>query len=231
MTVLAPDVAAVWAALGAVRDPELDEPVTTLGFVASCEVADGSAEIHLRLPTYFCAPNFAFLMVADAHDAVRAVPGVQRVVVVLDDHFAAESINAGIAARSGFRETFGGLASGELDELRAGFLRKAVLAGTDRVCRPLLRTGMPPDELAALTLADVPPSADLDRLRERRRELGLRAGDDAPLLLDPVTDAPVAPGDLRLHLGKARLTRVNIEANGSICRGMLRHRYPAIEET
>ena len=57
-----------------------------------------------------------------------------------------------------------------------------------------------------------------------------RGGDDAPLLLDPATGAQVAPDDLRLHLGKARLTRVNIDANGSICRGMLRHRYPAIEE-
>jgi metal-sulfur cluster biosynthetic enzyme len=230
MTALASGVAAVLAALGTVRDPELDEPVTTLGFVASCDVADGTAEIHLRLPTYFCAPNFAFLMVADAHDAVRAVPGVRRVVVVLDDHFAAESINAGIASRSGFQETFGELASGELDELRADFLRRAVLAGTDRVCCPLLRTGMSLDALAALTLAEVPPSADLDRLRERRRELSLPAGDDALLLLDPADGAPVAPGDLRLHLGKARLTRVNIDANSSICGGMLRHRYPGIEE-
>ena len=29
----------------------------------------------LRLPTFFCAPNFSFLMVADAYDAVSAVPG------------------------------------------------------------------------------------------------------------------------------------------------------------
>lgn len=229
MTALASDVAAVWAALGTVRDPELDEPVTTLGFVASCEVSDGTAEIHLRLPTYFCAANFAFLMVADAHDAVRAVPGVRHAVIVLDDHFAADSINAGIAAGSGFRDTFGKLASGELTELRVDFLRKSVLAGTDRVCRPLLRDGVPPEELAALTLAEVPPSPDLERLRERRRELGLRADDDALLLLDPASGAPVAPDELRVHMGKARLTRVNIDANRSICRGMLRHRYPTIE--
>src|SRR5207249_2576426 len=57
--------AAVWAALGTVRDPELDEPLTDLGFVARCEVSDaGHAVVRLRLPTYFCAPNFAFLMVA-----------------------------------------------------------------------------------------------------------------------------------------------------------------------
>ena len=28
-----------------------------------------------------------------------------------------------------------------------------------------------------------------------------------------------------MHLGRARLTRTSIEANGSICRGMLQHRY------
>ena len=28
-----------------------------------------------------------------------------------------------------------------------------------------------------------------------------------------------------LHLRKAKLTRVSIEANSGICRGMLRHRY------
>ncbi|HVV19303.1 MAG TPA: iron-sulfur cluster assembly protein, partial [Pseudonocardiaceae bacterium] len=68
--------AAVWAALATVRDPELDEPLTDLGFVASCEVsAAGAVAVRLRLPTYFCAPNFAFLMVADAYDAVSAVPG------------------------------------------------------------------------------------------------------------------------------------------------------------
>ena len=71
--------------------------------------------MHLRLPTYFCAPNFAFLMVADAYEAVSAVPGVRRAVIVLDDHFASDAINGGVAARAGFVESFGGLANGELD--------------------------------------------------------------------------------------------------------------------
>jgi hypothetical protein len=35
----------------------------------------------------------------------------------------------------------------------------------------------------------------------------------------------VDPGSLPLHLRKAKLTRTSLEANGSICRGMLRHRY------
>ena len=221
-----PGAARVLAALDAVRDPELDEPITSLGFVSSCTVsADGNAQVLLRLPTYFCAPNFAFLMVADAYDAVSALPGVRSTEVVLDDHFASDAINGGVAARAGFARSFDGEAVGELHELRADFLRKAVLAGTDLVCRPLAAAGTGPPELAALTLGQAPPSDALDRLRQRRSELGLPAGDDAPLLIDPATGAPV-PGDaVPLHLRRAQTTRVSIEANAGICRGMLRHRY------
>jgi len=44
---------AALAALATVRDPELDEPITALGFVASCVVSpEGRAEVRLRLPTY-----------------------------------------------------------------------------------------------------------------------------------------------------------------------------------
>jgi metal-sulfur cluster biosynthetic enzyme len=209
-----------------VRDPELDEPITTLGFVSSCTVsADGDAQVRLRLPTYFCAPNFAFLMVADAYDAVSALPGVRSTEVVLDDHFASDAINGGVAARAGFARSFDGEAVGELHELRADFLRKAVMAGTDLVSRPLATAGVEPPALAALTLGEVPPSAELDRLRQRRAELGLPAGDDAPLLIDPVTGAPL-PGDaVPLHLRRAQTTRISIDANAGICRGMLRHRY------
>jgi metal-sulfur cluster biosynthetic enzyme len=218
--------AAVLAALDTVRDPELDEPVTSLGFVASCTVSDdGVADVHLRLPTYFCAPNFAFLMVADAYEAVSAVAGVRRAVIVLDDHFASDAINGGIAARAGFVESFDGLAEAELDTLRVDFIRKAVLAGTDRVCRPLLAAGRTTDELATMTLGEVPPSADRERLRARRAELGLPSADGTALLVDAVTGEAVGVQALPLHLRKARLTRVGVEANTGICRGMLRDRY------
>jgi metal-sulfur cluster biosynthetic enzyme len=213
-------------ALETVRDPELDEPITSLGFVASCTVSsDGDAQVRLRLPTYFCAPNFAFLMVADAYDAVSAVPGVRRAEVILEDHFASDTINDGVAAQAGFVQSFDGEAVSELHDLRAAFLRKAVMAGTDQVCRPLLAAGKDPAALLAMTLGEVPPSRALTRLRERRAELGLPAGGSASLLIDPATGAPVSPGSVPLHLRKAQLTRTSIEANSGICRGMLRHRY------
>ena len=216
----------VLTALATVRDPELDEPITSLGFVASCTVtADGQARVRLRLPTYFCAPNFAFLMVADAYDAVSAIPDVQTTEVILEDHFASDAINSGVAAQAGFVGSFDGEAVAELEELRAQFLRKAVMAGTDLVCRPLIAAGVTPAELLALTLGAVPPSPELDRLRQRRGELGLAADDSAPLLIDPVSGEGVEASAVPLHLRKARVTRAGIDANASMCSGMLSHRY------
>jgi metal-sulfur cluster biosynthetic enzyme len=220
---------AVLAALDTVRDPELDESVTSLGFVTSCSVsADGVADVRLRLPTYFCAPNFAFLMVADAYEAVSGVAGVARAQVVLEDHFASDEINRGVAARAGFVESFDGLAQTELDELRADFLRKATLAATDRVCRPLLAAGRTPDELATLTLGDVPASPEVERLRSRRTELGLPSADESALLVDVVTGEAVGLMALPLHLRRARLTGVSLQANGGVCRGLLRERYATV---
>jgi hypothetical protein len=76
-----------------------------------------------------------------------------------------------------------------------------------------------------MVLGDLPPSRDLDRLRQRRAELGLAAGEDAPLLIDPTTGASISGDAMPLHLRKARTTRISIESNGSICRGMLQYRY------
>ncbi|WP_308257959.1 iron-sulfur cluster assembly protein [Pseudonocardia lacus] len=215
----------VWAALGTVLDPELDEPITDLDFVEAWSVSpDGVATVRLRLPTFFCAPNFSFLMVADAHDAVSDVPGVERAVVTLADHHASDEINGGVAAQAGFIGTFGDEAVAELDELRATFLKKAALAGQDSVARPLVDRGATPEDLAVTTLGAVPPSPELDRLRRRRAALGLPDGDGAPLL---ITDdgSPVPVAKIPLHLRRARLQRVGIETNGEYCKSLLKTRY------
>ncbi|MBO0821059.1 MAG: metal-sulfur cluster biosynthetic enzyme, partial [Nocardiopsaceae bacterium] len=167
----------------------------------------------------------AYLMVADAYDAVTAVPGIRSAEVILEDHFASDAINTGVAAQAGFVSAFDGEAVAELGELRAAFLRKAVMAGTDQVCRPLLASGATPGTLRALTLKDAPPSPELTRLRQRRAELGLPADDGAPLVIDPATGEGITAERMPLHLRKARVTRAGVEANTSICSGMFAHRY------
>ena len=224
MTAVAVESTAVWDALSTVRDPELDEPITALGFVTSSDTDAGTARIRLRLPTYFCAPNFAYMMVADAYDAVAGVDGVDRVDVSLDDHFASEQINAGVAAKAGFTDAFPGESHDELEELRVVFLRKSHTASTERVSKTMMRDGMSLEQLCDARLADVPPSEDLDRLLRRRVDLGLAHGPDAFLLVDD-DGVRVRPEKADVHLRYARSVRVSAEWNSGHCRSMLVTRY------
>ena len=131
--------AAAYDALDAVIDPELDQPVTRLGFVRSLTVDGGDVEVHLRLPTSFCAPNFAYLMASDTKDVLAALPWTRRVVVELDDHHDSHIINRGLAADAGYRGTFAHEAEDDLDELRTTFQRKAHTAAMERALTALLR--------------------------------------------------------------------------------------------
>ena len=126
-------------ALAEVFDPELDEPITDLGFVRTIEADGGSLTVHLRLPTSFCSPNFAYLMASDAKDVLTALPGAERVAVLLDEHHDSDLINRGLAADAGYRGTFGNEADRDLDGLRLTFRRKAHTAAMERSLTALLR--------------------------------------------------------------------------------------------
>src|ERR1700752_24173 len=118
--------AQVWACLQGVTDPELDESVVDLNFVTRADVdADNCVHIEFRLPTYWCAANFSFLMADDMRNAVKELPWVADVSIVLGEHMYADKINAGLARGLNFEETFGAEADGDLDELRRTFLLKA----------------------------------------------------------------------------------------------------------
>jgi len=217
----------VRAALDAVMDPELDQPITELRFVEAVEVDGADVLVVLRLPTYWCSPNFTFLMVADAHDAVRSVEGVGSATIRLDDHFASDEINAGVAGGKGFTGSFPGLAEAELEDLRTTFRRKAHAAAQEVVAAGVLRSGRSLADLSGLTLAAATPGPDLDRLRRRRTDLGLPADDAAPLLLDGEGSdyRPIEQADLAMQLRMARTTRISIEGNAALCGGLLSVRY------
>ncbi|HSL00902.1 MAG TPA: iron-sulfur cluster assembly protein [Rubrobacteraceae bacterium] len=208
-------------ALSGVRDPELDEPVTDLGFVSELKIEGDAVGVRLRLPTYFCAPNFAYLMVADARDAVLSVPGVRRASVLLDDHYASEELNA----HEAFEEAFPGETEGpDLEELRTTFRRKSFVSRQEKLCRALLAEGSSPRELAAMRLGEVPPSGAFATYLDRRAELGVDVSPGAPLVVDP--DGRRVPEEAVVeHLRFAKTVRVSIEGNASLCRGLLETRY------
>jgi metal-sulfur cluster biosynthetic enzyme len=219
------------AALSAVVDPELDEPITELGFVRSLAVTPvGTGRfdvtLHLRLPTSFCSPNFAYLMASDAKDALAGLDWTRTVVVELDDHHDSDIINAGLAADSGYRGTFGHEALESLDELRTTFHRKAHTAAMERCLTALLRAEpeRSESELSSVTLSDLPDDSTADALLRRRRTIGLPTTPDALVLVDH-TGAGVVPDAAALALRRARATRISIDGNAHFCRGLLRTRY------
>jgi metal-sulfur cluster biosynthetic enzyme len=220
-----PTEAEVLGALSGVRDPELDEPITDLQFVAGLRVAEDAVDVRLRLPTPLCAPNFAYLMVADAREAVLSVPGVREARISLDGHYASEEINAGMADGRGFEGTFPGETEGEsLDELRTIFRRKSFVSRQEKLCRALLAEGRSSEELAEMQLEEVPESGEFEKYLQRRAELGLNVSPEAPLVVDP--DGNRVPKDAVVqHLRFARTVRVSIEGNAGFCRGLLATRY------
>jgi metal-sulfur cluster biosynthetic enzyme len=211
----------VLAALGTVYDPELDEPITALRFVASCELTDGGdVDVRLRLPTPQCAPNFAFLMAADATAAVRALPGAGQVRVVLEDHYTGAEINAAVASGGGFGAAFPGEVEGELGALRELFRRKALVARQGRLLETV-------DDPAAARLGDL-AGPDAERCRALRAELGIDASDGAPAFVRG-DGTPVPATELARFARMASLTATSLEANGGVCRSLLEVRY-GIEE-
>jgi len=211
----------VLEALSRVYDPELDEPITALGFVGSCVVsATGDVDVRLRLPTPQCAPNFAYLMVADARAAVRSLPGVGEVTVALDDHYTAAEINAAVSRDAGFNGAFPGETDGDLRALRELFQRKALLARQGRVCTELLARGYRAETIVALRVADLPDGVDARRAVALRRELGLPHDADAPALVAGDGTAIPAEG-LRMWHRRAQLVGTSLESNGGLCRSLL----------
>lgn len=214
----------VWSALGAVRDPELDESIVELRFVSGVQIESDAVHVRLRLPTYFCAPNFAYLMVSDAFDVVTRVAAGRSVRITLEDHFASAEINGGVSAGAGFQGSFPGQAQGELAELRLTFQRKAHAACLERAAAQLVKRGRPIEELAEARLSDLPDTPERESLLRRRADLGLSIDPAQPMFVDANGD-PIGKPELAMHLRLARATRVSIDGNAHFCRGLLRTRY------
>ena len=70
----------VLRALSTVTDPELDEPITDLGFVKELSVSDdGRVSLDLVTSTFWCSPNFVYMMLEEARDVVAKLEGITEV--------------------------------------------------------------------------------------------------------------------------------------------------------
>jgi metal-sulfur cluster biosynthetic enzyme len=221
--------AEVWRRLQTVTDPELDEPVTDLEFVTRADVdADNCVHIEFRLPTYWCAANFSFLMADDMRNAVKELPWVADISVVLGDHMYADQINAGLARGLTFQETFGAEADGDLDELRRTFLLKAFQRRQAALLAHLIEAGHHAARLVEMTLDElVVLKVDEAGARLRTRYLERR-----PIIADATSRAfvdaegnPLQAETLSTYVRTLRRVDINAEFNSALCRGLLHARF------
>src|SRR5712691_9387596 len=135
--------ATVLDALRGVIDPELDESLVDLGFVESVRVDDAVVDVVLRLPTFWCAPNFAYLMANDAREAILRKPGVRQARIALKDHAYSDEISVGVSSGARFETIFTGQAEGDdLETLRRVFHTKAFGMRQEQLVRCLLDAGL-----------------------------------------------------------------------------------------
>ena len=222
--------AEVWARLQTVTDPELDEPVTDLEFVTRADVdAENRVHIEFRLPTYWCAANFSFLMADDMRMAVKDLPWVSAVNVTLGEHMYADKINAGLAQGLSFQETFGVEADGDLDDLRLTFLVKAFQRRQAALLAYLIAAGYPAAALVELTLGqltamkfDEAGGKLLARYLERRPVV---AGVAETLAFIDADGDPLQTETLPAYVRALRGIGVNAEFNSALCRGLLHARF------
>jgi hypothetical protein len=200
--------------------------------------------VRLRLPTFWCSPNFAYIMAQDAREQVLRLPGVGRVRVELKDHFVSDEIGEGVSAGKSFTEVFPGEATDELGELRAQFRRKAFTGRQEQLVRWLLDAGLSPEEVVGLRLGDlawakggelvldlgghqrvVRGGAELARTYlAKRRGVGL-ADDPTTRVITDEHGREVAAAELEDYLRAGRRQRLSLVFNTSFCRGMLETRY------
>jgi metal-sulfur cluster biosynthetic enzyme len=223
--------AEVWRRLQTVTDPELDEPVTDLEFVTRADVdADNCVRIEFRLPTYWCAANFSFLMADDMRNAVKTLSWVADVSVVLGAHMYADKINAGLALGLTFQETFGADADGDLDELRRTFLLKAFQRRQAALLAHLIEAGHDAARLVEMTLNEL---VDLEvddagaRIRTRyleRRPVVTDATTTSRAFVDAASE-PLHAETLPTYIRALRRVDINAEFNSALCRGLLHARF------
>jgi len=160
------DGAAILDRLEQVLDPELDEPILDLGFVRSLRLRSGHANVALRLPTSWCAVNFAYMMADDVRRALLNVAGIRQVTVRLGDHCAAAEIEAAVNEARPFAEAFPGEGAGTLEALRLTFQRKGFLGRQERLLRELRDAGCSPEIICALRLGEVSVCDDKIMIRQ-----------------------------------------------------------------
>ncbi|MGB0659802.1 MAG: iron-sulfur cluster assembly protein [Mangrovicoccus sp.] len=228
----------IWECLDAVTDPELDEPVTDMGFIELIEISDiNKVRVGFRLPTYWCSPNFAFLMAIGIRQAVMSLPWVVDCFVQLNDHCFGERVNDGVNSGQNYHDVFAEYCDGaRLDQVVEKFQAKAFDRRQETVLLGLQALGYSATDIVSMTLGTLcnvfftgeEEQRQLPRYLELLQSRGL-ATKARDLAFPTWAGQPINAQELSEHLGRLRSTRINMEFNGALCRGLAKTRYKEVE--
>ena len=87
------DVDEVRTAAGSVPDPEVRRTIADLGLLDEVEVEGSRVTVHFHLTSPLCPANFAARIGKEIRRRVAALPGVESVEVVLQDHFIQDELH------------------------------------------------------------------------------------------------------------------------------------------
>ena len=230
--------AEVWRCLARVTDPELDEPLTDLGFVESVAVIDHQrVEVGFRLPTYWCSPNFAFLMAFGIRREIETLAWVKGIRVTLHDHCFGDELNLAVNDGRAFTEVFAEYCDGaDLGAVVEKFQTKAFDRRQEAVLLELRSQGLSAAQIVSMTLSELDctqmQNEEAIKQKPRYRELllsrKLAGGPDDPAF--PTWNGQALTAEmLSEHLRRLRSTRLNMEFNGALCRNLAATRYKEIQ--
>ncbi|WP_158735907.1 iron-sulfur cluster assembly protein [Alteribacillus sp. YIM 98480] len=223
----------VYDRLELVTDPEIDRPLPELGFIEDVEINGKSVMVGFRLPTYWCSPNFAFIMAEDIRDEVSELPWVTQVEINLIEHSESEKVNRGVNSFYSFEEMFSDKTDGTgLNELRHIFKVKAFYGRQERLLRYLLKNDRSKEDILELTKQTLIPFTRNDRTLEElmksylniREKLNLDNSKTVKLITDEF-GKPLTIEQFNDHLLHARRSRLTMEFNGHYCQTLLQTRY------
>lgn len=222
----------VYAKLADVYDPELDEPVTDMGFIEGVRIDGNEVTVLFQLPTYWCSPNFAFIMAEDIRNRIAELPWVDDVRIQLKDHCASDEINQGVSKGKSFFETFPSMSNGDLEEIRHIFRVKTYKSRQERILRHFIQSGLSHTDILNLTVAELTNYPGLEQdahsLIERyfavRSEFGHTLKPDDPAFVQ-YDGQSIQPEVFSNYLLEIRRTRMSMEFNSNYCRGLLQTRY------
>ena len=223
--------------LKTVFDPELDESIVDLGFVSNIKIkTDCSVFIELKLPTYFCSANFAWIMCYDSKKAIEKLSWVLDVEVALIDHFVMNKVNKGLKNNETFSSIFGADKANDIAKLRIKFDKKAFLNRQYLLIQFLRKKNLLDCEIINMTLDNLTIFASKfyddefnknlrryeslkDKLIKNKKNINF-----AFLGLD---GSKIQENNLLDHLRTLRRTTGSITANSEMCKILMKERYAA----